>query len=103
MSGASRITFISFSRFPPRCRWQRQCNSSRGSSKWAHDTFPREYPKFAWQEGYGAFTIGVSQVERTRAYIQHQREHHARTSFEEEFKAILSKHAISFDEKHILG
>ena len=46
-----------------------------GSSKWIHDTFP-EHRKFAWQEGYGAFSIGISQVDATIAYIRAQPRHH---------------------------
>jgi REP element-mobilizing transposase RayT len=40
-----------------------------GSSKWSHDTFP-EHRTFAWQEGYGAFSVSVSQLDKTIAYIQ---------------------------------
>lgn len=54
-----------------------------GSSKWVHDTFP-ELPHFAWQEGYGAFSVGISQVERTSGYIRGQAEHHQAISFEVE-------------------
>jgi REP element-mobilizing transposase RayT len=42
-----------------------------GASKWVHDTFP-EYQDFAWQEGYGAFSIGISDVAKTTAYIENQ-------------------------------
>src|SRR5437588_12461614 len=48
-----------------------------GSSKWIHDTF-REHRKFARQEGYGAFSVSTSQMEKTIAYIQRQKEHHRR-------------------------
>jgi putative transposase len=51
-----------------------------GSSKWIHDTFP-EHCDFAWQEGYGAFSIGVSQVAGTVSYIQSQAEHHRKKTF----------------------
>lgn len=55
-----------------------------GSSKWVHDTFP-EHRGFGWQEGYGAFSVGVSDVTRTVRYIQQQAEHHGKMSFEENF------------------
>jgi putative transposase len=45
-----------------------------GSSKWVHDTFP-DYNKFRWQEGYGAFSVSVSQIKNTIAYINKQKEH----------------------------
>src|SRR5689334_11649872 len=62
-----------------------------GSSKWVHDEFPK-HKDFAWQEGYGAFSIGISQRETTIVYIQNQREHHKKTTFKEEFLAFLAKH-----------
>ena len=52
-----------------------------GSSKWVHDTF-REYRKFAWQEGYGAFSVSSSQIDQTVAYIQRQKEHHRKRDFQ---------------------
>jgi REP element-mobilizing transposase RayT len=70
------------------------------SSKWIHETFP-ERAGFAWQEGYGAFTLGVSQVERTIAYIESQAEHHHKLTFQEEFRAFLKKHQIEYDERYI--
>src|SRR5213592_1645265 len=53
------------------------------SSKWIHETFAG-MPHFAWQEGYGAFSIGISQTNTTIAYIQNQREHHRKKTFQEE-------------------
>lgn len=73
-----------------------------GSSKWIHDTFP-EARTFTWQEGYGAFSIGVSAVEDTLAYIRRQEEHHKTRSFEDEFIAMLERHGIEYDPRHIFG
>jgi REP-associated tyrosine transposase len=73
-----------------------------GSSKWVHDTFPK-YRKFAWQEGYGAFSVSASQMGKAIAYIQGQKEHHRRRTFEEEFLDLLDKHGIEYDLKHIFG
>ena len=72
------------------------------SSKWIHDTFP-QHAAFEWQEGYGAFSIGVSQVERTRSYIEGQEAHHRETSFEAEFLLFLRRHGIEYDPKHVWG
>ena len=72
------------------------------SSKWVHDTFPQRRD-FAWQEGYGAFSIGVSQVEDTQRYIANQTEHHRKMSFQEEFIAILDKHGIEYDPRYVWG
>jgi REP element-mobilizing transposase RayT len=73
-----------------------------GSSKWVHDTFP-EYKNFEWQAGYGAFSIGISQVPDTKRYIANQREHHRSKTFQQEFIAILEKHGIEYDPRFIWG
>lgn len=72
------------------------------SSKWIHETFPTQRD-FAWQESYGAFSVSVSQVEATIAYIRNQREHHRKKTFEEEFLTFLKKHGIEYDERYVLG
>ncbi|GAK57850.1 transposase IS200-family protein [Candidatus Vecturithrix granuli] len=73
-----------------------------GSSKWIHDTFP-DFRHFAWQEGYVAFSVSLSQIETVTQYIRHQAEHHKKVSFEEEFVALLKKHQIEYDERYIWG
>lgn len=73
-----------------------------GSSKWVHDTFP-DRRDFAWQEGYGAFSIGVSQIDDTKRYIENQAEHHHRHTFEEEFIAFLERHGIEYDPRYVWG
>jgi|SRR5437588_10198126 len=71
-----------------------------GSSKWMNDM---DGGRFAWQEGYGAFTVGLSQQADTIRYINSQHEHHQKRSFEEEFLAFLKKHGISYDLKYVWG
>jgi REP element-mobilizing transposase RayT len=73
-----------------------------GSSKWLHETFP-SLRSFAWQEGYGAFTIGVSGVDDTVAYIKRQDEHHRNRTFDEEFVAFLRRHGIQYDDRYVFG
>ncbi len=68
------------------------------SSKWIHETFPR-LAAFSWQQGYGAFSIGVSGVDATVAYIRKQPEHHRQRTFREEFVLMLRKHGWEFDER----
>ena len=63
-----------------------------GSSKWMNDRLDRR--SFAWQDSYGAFSIGISQVESTIRYINNQERHHARVSFEDEFRKILQRHGV---------
>jgi putative transposase len=53
---------------------------------------------FGWQEGYGAFSISVSGVDATVAYIRNQAERHRTRSFREEFVAMLKKHGFAYDE-----
>jgi putative transposase len=65
-----------------------------GSSKWIHENFTRSR-NFAWQEGYGAFSIGVSQRGATVKYIEAQAEHHKRFSFDEELKKFLAAHGMA--------
>lgn len=71
-----------------------------GSSKWIHDSTGHA---FSWQEGYGAFTVGISQKADTIAYIATQVEHHQKRSFEEEFVAFLKKHHIDYDPQYVWG
>ena len=72
----------------------------RGSSVWLKTKSP-ELADFAWQNGYGVFSIGQSQVEDVRAYIAGQEEHHRKISFQEEFRRLLQRDEIAFDERYV--
>ena len=72
------------------------------SSKWLHQTFP-QMAGFAWQEGYGAFSIGILQADETCRYIEGQEEHHRTVSFQEEYLAFLKKHNVPYDERYVWG
>ena len=72
------------------------------SSKWLFAEV-KGMKGFAWQGGYGAFPIGKSQVADTMRYIQTQREHHSRVSFEDEYRKFLHVHEIEADERYIFG
>ncbi len=63
-----------------------------GSSMWMNDHSLKR--SFAWQDSYGAFSIGISQVEGTIRYINTQEQHHARTSFKDEFRRFLKAHGL---------
>lgn len=67
------------------------------SSKWIHETFPK-LRSFEWQEGYGAFSIGVSAVDATVRYIHTQVTHHRAQSFREEFLTMLRRHGFDNDD-----
>jgi REP element-mobilizing transposase RayT len=71
-----------------------------GSSAWIHDTFPN-MTGFAWQDGYGAFTVSKSSVPDVVNYIQNQREHHRTKTFQEEYLAMLQKHDIDYKECYL--
>lgn len=71
-----------------------------GSSKWIHETFP-EHRLFTWQEEYGAFSVSVSQLDKTIEYLKGQEEHHCRMTFQEEFLTLLKKHRIEYDERYL--
>jgi len=72
----------------------------RGSTLWMKSKSP-ELTEFAWQGGYGVFSIGQSQVEDVRAYIAGQEEHHHKVSFQEEFRRLLQRYEIAFDERYV--
>jgi putative transposase len=71
-----------------------------GSSKWIHDNFPGQR-QFGWQEGYGAFSVSASQASKAIAYINDQKNHHRKKSFEEEFLDLLKKHDIEDDARYV--
>ena len=66
------------------------------SSHWINERLKNG---FAWQEGYGAFTVSASQVPAVRKYILNQEEHHKKVSFVQEFLGLLKKHGVSFNPK----
>ncbi len=59
--------------------------------------------KFAWQEGYGAFSVSASNRDSVKDYIKHQQEHHAKRSFEDEFIALLRKSGVAYAEPDVFG
>jgi len=58
---------------------------------------------FAWQEGYGSFSVSYSSLEKVEHYIKNQVEHHKIITFEEEYIQLLKKHKIQFDDRFVLG
>jgi putative transposase len=65
-----------------------------------NETFP-ELGHFAWQEGYGGFTVSKSAVPEVEAYIARQKEHHKNLDFKAEFLELLHRHEIEFDESQV--
>lgn len=89
------------------CALSRTCEPSemikelkRGSSLWIK-TKSVDLQDFSWQNGYGIFSIGFSQIPSVRDYITKQEEHHSRVSFQDEFRSLLKRYEIEFDERYV--
>ena len=70
------------------------------SSRWVHEEFP-SHRKFAWQTGFGAFSVSRRDVESVTNYIANQEEHHHRKTFQDEFLNFLIAQGIEYDERYI--
>ncbi len=70
------------------------------SSRWIK-TISQHYEQFAWQIGYGAFSVSQSQLGKLIAYIERQKEHHRENDFQEEYRIILKKHGLMHDERYV--
>ena len=70
------------------------------SSSWMK-TVPGGCPDFSWQTGYGAFSVGASQIDGLVHYIDQQGEHHRRRTFEEEFRGLLVRYGVEYDERYV--
>ncbi|MBZ5533549.1 MAG: IS200/IS605 family transposase [Acidobacteriia bacterium] len=66
------------------------------SSKWMG-------PKFAWQRGFGAFSVSASNLNAVVRYVRNQEAHHRKMTFDQEFIALLKKHGVEFDLKYVFG
>jgi putative transposase len=89
------------------CALSRTCDAStmikeikRGSSLWVK-TQSSDLVDFAWQNGYGIFFIGFSQIETVREYIINQEKHHHKVTFQDEFRQLLQRYEIEFDERYV--
>ncbi len=76
------------------------CIIKSTSSAWIHETFA-DLRGFAWQTGYGAFTVSYSGVPAVKQYLAHQAEHHRVRSFQEEFLEFLQRHEVEYDERYL--
>ena len=69
------------------------------SSRWMNE----HGMEFAWQEGYGAFSVSASNIPAVKQYIANQEQRHRKMTFEDEFIGLLKKHGIPFDRKYVFG
>jgi REP element-mobilizing transposase RayT len=72
----------------------------RSSSKWIK-TKGNLLMKFAWQNGYGVFSVGQAEVDRVRVYVARQEEHHRNRSFQDEYRALLKEYGMEYDEQYV--
>ena len=70
------------------------------SSRWVHEQWPQRR-SFAWQSGYGAFSVSRSNVEEVERYIASQEEHHRTVSFQDEFLVFLKRHGVAYDPRYV--
>ncbi|MDO3645123.1 IS200/IS605 family transposase [Mucilaginibacter sp. L3T2-6] len=70
------------------------------SSKWMK-TQDESLANFYWQDGYGAFSVSPRDVEKVKAYIANQHEHHSKQSFQDEYRRILKRYDAEYDERYI--
>jgi putative transposase len=72
----------------------------KSSSKWIK-TQGSEFANFSWQAGYGVFSVSESNAQMVRDYIAKQQEHHRRATFQDEYRLLLERHRIAFDERYV--
>ena len=72
------------------------------SSKWIK-TIDKYYESFRWQDGYGVFSVSQGVLNTTIKYIQNQKQHHTKRTFKLEYKEILDKHHILYNEKFVFN
>jgi putative transposase len=72
----------------------------KASSKWIKTQVPH-LGEFAWQSGYGAFAVSQSNIEAVLEYIANQREHHRKSTFQDEFRKLLERNGVTFDERYL--
>ncbi|MCK5803130.1 MAG: IS200/IS605 family transposase [Lentisphaeria bacterium] len=72
----------------------------RESSKWIKP-LGADYTNFHWQRGYGAFSLSQSHLDQAIAYVSNQEEHHRKMSFQDEFRELLRRSGVEFDEKYV--
>ena len=71
------------------------------TTKWLNKTFPEFKGNFRWQEGYGAFSVGKSNIQEVIKYIENQENHHKSISFQDEYIYFLKAQGISYDPRFI--
>jgi putative transposase len=99
VSGIEDHVHLLFGLKPTHCLSDLMRELKRTSSIWVHTEIGEK--RFAWQEGYAAFTVSPSTCPSVRADIQNQREHHRRATFREELVDLLQRSGIEYDERYL--
>ena len=73
-------------------------HAKTSSSKWLKT---QGFPNFAWQRGYGGFSVSQSNIASVISYIENQEEHHRTMTFEDEFRLFLNRYRVAFDERYV--
>ena len=100
VNGASDHIHL-LAKFPPKLALSDAVRDIKAnSSKWLNEEKSTFY-KFAWQDGFAAFSVSESQVERVRGYIRNQKQRHKRMTFKDELLALLEKNRVQFDRRYL--
>ena len=90
-----------FAKFKPTVSISGLLNKIKANfSKWVNEE-RFKLRKFGWQDGYAAFSVSESHVEAVRQYIQGQEQHHRGQSYQDEFRALIDRHGIEYDERYL--
>jgi hypothetical protein len=73
-------------------------HAKTGSSKWLKT---KGISDFAWQSGYGVFSVGSAEIDAAAAYVRNQPAHHAKVSFQDEVRLLLREAGLEFDERYL--
>ena len=87
-----------FGRTVSQAEWVKELK--RGSAVWVKAQYA-DFRDFSWQGGYASFSVSVSNLEKVAEYVAKQEEHHRKVSFQDEFRALLERYEISFDERYV--
>jgi putative transposase len=99
-SAARKTTYILWLRCLPRSRWPLGSEAvKRKSSAWMNENGHL----FAWQQGYGAFSVSASKLDGVCKFVREQEKHHSKLRFEDEFTALLMKHGVEFTIERVFG
>jgi putative transposase len=99
IGGVADHVHLLFGYRPTQCIADLVHDIKKPATGWARDEL--KIRKFAWQEGYGAYSVSRSAIPRVRTYIAEQETHHRRVTFQEEYIAFLERHGVEYDDRYL--